>query len=253
MRKPVIAGNWKMNTTYNEALTLALSISNQLENNIKSDVILCPPFVYINEIKEIIKHSNIKLGAQNIYPKNQGAFTGEISPEMLVSLGCKYVIIGHSERREYFSESNSFINQKIKACLSHNLIPILCVGEKLNERESDQTFSIIQTQLEQGLEGLADFISDAPLLIIAYEPIWAIGTGKVASPEQAQEVHSFIRQKLEHILNPNLSAHIRILYGGSVKPDNCKELMKQPDIDGALVGGASLNADSFCQIITLSH
>ena len=247
MGKVIIAGNWKMYTDINEACKLADELVKGFNNKNNVEVVICPPFTNIFEVKKVIKDSLIKLGAQNMYPEEKGAFTGEISPLMVKSAGCDYVIVGHSERREYFKESNEFLNKKVKSALNYGLTPIYCVGEKLEEREANLTFKVIETQLKEGLQGFTP--EDLKKIVIAYEPVWAIGTGKTASPAQAEEVHAFIRDQLTVLSDKETAGEITIQYGGSVKPDNVTELMKQPNIDGALVGGASLKADSFLSII----
>ena len=241
-RKIHIAANWKMNTTLEEAKTLASGITK----NPACTTILCPPFTHLTTVQTIINNTHLKLGAQNIHHESKGAFTGEISGPMLESTGCTYVIIGHSERRQFCHETNVIIRQKLQAAFTHTLIPILCVGESLNERESNQTLSVITTQLTEALQDLPY----QPLLV-AYEPIWAIGTGKVATPEQAQEVHAHIRKTLSLVFTPEIAQTIPLQYGGSVTPQNAEELLAQPDIDGALVGGASLNAESFNTLIKI--
>ncbi len=248
MRRPVIVGNWKMHKTSTEAEELAKALVNHLTDLTDDrEVVLCPPFTGLKVVFEVIKSSPIKLGAQNLHWEKSGAFTGEISALMLKDVGCSYVIIGHSERRTYFCETNSTVNKKIFAALDQGLIPIVCVGETLEEREKNQTFEIIERQIREGLVGLTH--SQALRLIIAYEPVWAIGTGKTATPEQANEVHTFIRYLLAKNFNETVASEIRIQYGGSVRPDNIKSLMSQKDIDGVLVGGASLDADSFTKIV----
>jgi len=255
MRKTIIAGNWKMNTTLQEAETLAESIITNLNPSQKEiEIILCPPFTNLASVAQAIQDSPINLGAQNIHQKAKGAYTGEISASMLQAVNCSHVIIGHSERREHFKESNTLINKKLKTTLSNALTPIFCIGETLEQRENNQTLSIIGTQLSEGLSNLEnDLISEQKPIIIAYEPIWAIGTGKVATPQQAQEVHKFIREKIATLLSHKFAENTSILYGGSVKPDNSQDLMSQTDIDGALVGGASLSAESFLEIIQISE
>ena len=233
--KPVIAGNWKMNLDVESAKDLASSLSNV--DTQSAEVVLCPSFVHLSSVIHSLSDSVVSVGSQNLYYEGNGAFTGEVSAEMLVDLGCKYVILGHSERRELLNETDEVVNQKIKQAIKYQLKPIVCVGETLEQRESGQTFEGIKNQLNLSLDSI-----DLNQVIIAYEPIWAIGTGKVASPEQAEEVHSMIR---DHIQNNE----VPILYGGSVKPNNAKDLLSQNNINGALVGGASLDADSFIQII----
>ena len=247
MRKSVIAGNWKMNKSIKEAIELVNSLKRELIDIQEVEIIVCPVYTVLSDISDLLIDSNIFLGAQNVYWESQGAFTGEISPAMLKDAGCKYVIIGHSERRKYFNESDQTVNKRIKAAQGSGLIPIFCVGETLEEREADKTIDVVKRQLIGGLEGLE---KDALLnLIIAYEPVWAIGTGKTATSSQAQEVHSFIRSWLAEFCSEEVAESLRILYGGSVKPANIGELMQQVDIDGALVGGASLDSSSFVEIV----
>jgi triosephosphate isomerase len=248
MRRKVIAGNWKMNNDLQQSISLVKEIKNLLTNkNINCDIVICPPFTSLNEVKNLIEGSIIKLGAQNMFYEDSGAFTGEISAPMLKSVGCEYVILGHSERRTIFGEKDEMINKKVRKALSHQLKPILCVGETLEEREKDITEKVVKRQIEKGL---IDITPDEILnVIIAYEPVWAIGTGKTATPQQAQEVHQFIRKLLTSMYSKDFAQLIPIQYGGSVKPENAKELLSQNDIDGALVGGACLKADSFIGII----
>jgi triosephosphate isomerase (TIM) len=248
MRIKVIAGNWKMNNDLNESKDLISKLLDGLKNlNSTCDVVICPPFTSLSEASSMIKDSKIKLGAQNIHEEENGAFTGEVSAKMLLSAGCEYVIIGHSERRTIYKESDELINKKINRTLKNNLKPIFCVGELLEEREKNITEQVIKSQI---LKGLQDFsLDDLKDLIIAYEPVWAIGTGKTATPQQAEEVHLFIRKLLTDNYSSEFAENLRILYGGSVKPDNSKDLLSQKNIDGALVGGACLNADSFINII----
>ncbi len=250
MRKPIIAGNWKMYKTINEAIDLANGLKRELfkVNFAAVDVVLCPVFTALSEVAEVLNETDIQLGAQDIYWQEEGAFTGEVSPLMLKDAGCQYVIIGHSERRQFFGETNEAVNKKIKAALKHGLTPIVCVGENLRERESNNTFKVIQDHIKGGLVDIS--AEDMLKTVIAYEPVWAIGTGKTATPDQAQEVHKFIRDLLRKIYGEELACNIRIQYGGSVKPENITELMGKPDVDGALVGGASLKVDSFSLIVT---
>ncbi len=248
MRTKVIAGNWKMNNDINSSIALINEIKKGLlQKNLNVKVIICPPFTSLETAYALIKDTPIKLGAQNMYFETSGAFTGEISPIMLKSVGCEYVILGHSERRTIFKESNQLINKKIKSAINNGLIPIFCIGETLEEREEERTFEIVENQIREGLEGLLE--TELSNLIIAYEPVWAIGTGKNATPEQAQEVHKFIRELISTLYSKEFAEKLIIQYGGSVKPENSKDLISQPDIDGALVGGACLNADSFIKII----
>ena len=248
MRKTVIAGNWKMNNDLKESEKLIVELKNLLQNEKPNcDVIVCPPYTSLSEAYKLLKGSQIKLGAQNMHFEENGAFTGEVSALMLKSVGCEYVILGHSERRHIFGESNEMINKKIKKALSAGLKPIFCVGELLEERERGTTNDVVKKQI---LKGLAEISADEMKnIIVAYEPVWAIGTGKTASPAQAQEVHEFIRDLVEITYSLEVANDLVIQYGGSVKPDNAKELISQKDIDGALVGGACLKADSFVGII----
>ncbi len=249
-RKPFIAGNWKMNKTIKEAIELINGLKRNLSDIEYVDIAVCPPFTALSDAREILIDSNIKLGAQNIYWEKEGAYTGEVSAIMLKDTGCEFVIIGHSERRKYFNETNEDVNKKIKAAFSVELIPIVCVGERLEQREQGKTFDVVKDHITGALTGLSN--DDVLKLVIAYEPVWAIGTGKTATPEQAQEVHVYIRKLLSELYNEETAQSIRIQYGGSVKPENIKELMSQPDIDGALVGGASLELDSFTEIVKAS-
>lgn len=247
MRKPLIAGNWKMYKTIGEAVQLANGIKRGVMDFPNVEVALCPPFVTLSFVYDIISDTDIKLGAQDLYWEKEGAYTGEVSPVMLKDCGCEFVIIGHSERRKYFFETDETVNKKIKAALGIGLSPIVCIGETLQEREAGKTIEIVKGQLEGGLKSLG--IEDMLNLIIAYEPVWAIGTGKNATAAQAQEVHGFIRSWIAKNFSEGASQTLRILYGGSVKPSNIKELIKEQDIDGALVGGASLEVSSFVEIV----
>jgi triosephosphate isomerase len=248
LRKKLIAGNWKMNKTAAEAATLAQDIVTAAGRNTDVDILLCPPFTALETVGKIIDTTTIKLGAQNMHPEANGAYTGEVAAPMLRALFATHVILGHSERRSYFDETDAFINKKVHAALKHQLKPILCVGETLAEREAGTTLKVVQTQLEGGLEGVAK--DQAPAIIIAYEPVWAIGTGKVATTAQAQEVHAFIRALLGKLLGEAAAQKMRILYGGSMKPANAPELLSQKDIDGGLIGGASLEPRSVLELIT---
>ena len=245
-RLPLIAGNWKMHKTRTEARELARQIRRGLEPGRRVEVVLAPPYTALAAVAREIRGSHIGLAAQDTFWERQGAFTGAISPVMLKDGGCGYVIIGHSERRQHFGETNQTVNLKLKAALAAALSPILCIGETLGEREAGQTLKVVGRQLQEGLADLPPAAAES--LVIAYEPVWAIGTGLNATPEQAQEVHAFIRRQLPDLLGPG-GAHIRILYGGSVTPDNAASLLAEPDLDGALVGGASLKGESFLQII----
>ncbi len=243
--KQLIAGNWKMHTTLKEALELAEGTAAAADAQEKADVAVCPPFVYLEAVAKRLAGTSVAVGAQNVFHEDKGAFTGEVSPDMLLDVGCSMVIIGHSERRHIFGETDEAVNKKVLAALRKGLVPILCVGETLEERESGSTSEVVRRQVTAGLRDVA--VNDPASLVIAYEPVWAIGTGKTATPEQAQEVHALIRGILKDELA--LPEDIRILYGGSVKPENASSLLCQPDVDGALVGGASLKADSFKDII----
>ena len=247
MRKNFVAGNWKMNTTSADAEALIQGLKDAVAGVSGLDIAVCPPFPYLSQIAGWVQGSQISVGAQNMYFESKGAFTGEIAPEMLLDVGCQYVILGHSERRHVFMEKDDGINKKVKKAIQVGLNPILCVGELLEEREAGQTESVVETQIKGGLSGVTD--EEMDLVTIAYEPVWAIGTGKTATPEQAQEVHRFIRARISEIYNNEVAEQLCIQYGGSVKPENAKALMDQSDIDGALVGGASLKADSFAAII----
>lgn len=247
MRTPIIAGNWKMNTVVEEAKALVQDLKAQVSDVTNVEIVVCPPFISLTTVSEIIKGSNISLGAQNLYWEKSGAFTAEISAPMLKSAGCTYVIIGHSERRTYFGETDETVNKRIFAALDEDLKPIVCVGETLEEREKGETFDVIKRQVNNGLANLS--VEQMKTLVLAYEPVWAIGTGRTATPDQAQEVHAFVRKLLVEMFGETTAEETRIQYGGSVKPQNIEELMNQADIDGALVGGASLKADSFAQIV----
>ncbi|MBU0561894.1 MAG: triose-phosphate isomerase [Bacteroidetes bacterium] len=251
MRKKVIAGNWKMNLNLSDSIKLVSQIKNGLSENDNVDVIVCPPFTSLETVYTLVKDSPVKLGAQNVHFEKSGAFTGEISTEMLKSVGCEYAIVGHSERRTIFNESDETINKKNKAVLSDGLKLIFCVGETLDEREKGITQKVIETQIKGGLAGINE--NDLKNIIIAYEPVWAIGTGKTASPEQAQEIHKFIRSLIEKLYSASASNDLVIQYGGSVKPNNAVELLSQEDIDGALVGGACLDSASFLEIIKAAY
>ncbi len=246
-RQPLIAGNWKMYKTGPEAVETAKRLRDLASDVKTTDIMIAPTFTAIAQVADILKGSSIATGAQNLYWEKEGAYTGEISPSMLISAGCSYVIIGHSERRQFFGETDEKTQKKVDAAVKEGLKPILCVGESLEERESDKTFSVLDKQIEIGLKDL--FSENLNNLVIAYEPIWAIGTGKTASKDQAQDVHRHLRSGIEKNFGKDFSKGIRILYGGSVKPDNISELMAMPDIDGALVGGASLDAETFSKIV----
>ena len=246
-RKKHIAGNWKMNKTPAEGAALAAELVTLVGKVPDVDIVVCPPFTALEAVGRALDGSIVKLGAQNLHPEASGAFTGEISAPMLRALFATHVIIGHSERRSLFGETDAFINLKVLAALKNQLRPILCVGESLGEREAGTTLKVVQTQLEAGLEGVNK--EQAAGLIVAYEPVWAIGTGKVATSDQAQEVHAFIRGLLTKLFTEPVAERVRILYGGSMKPANAPELLGQKDIDGGLIGGAALEARSFVELI----
>jgi triosephosphate isomerase len=247
LRRPIIAGNWKLNKTIDQAVNFVLELQ-LLVNEVKGvEIVVAPAFTALSAVAKALKASSIGVSAQDLYWENSGAFTGEISPEMIVDSGCTYVIIGHSERRQFFGETNRSVNQKVKAALDVGLVPIICVGEMLEDREADNTEQVVTDQLINGINGLA--ASQISKSVIAYEPVWAIGTGKTASPDQAQEVHALIRFVLTTAYSAEVAESIRIQYGGSVKPSNANELLSKPDVDGALVGGASLEAGSFANIV----
>jgi len=249
-RKPLIAGNWKMYKTGPQAAELANRLKSLVSDVTDVDIMVAPPFTALGIVAEILEGSIIDLGGQDLFWEVEGAYTGEISVSMLKAAGCTHAIIGHSERRQYFGETNTTVNRKVRAALVGGLIPVVCIGESEPERESNQTFSVVQEQLEKGLEGLGS--DEVQRITIAYEPVWAIGTGKTATTGQAQEVHEFIRRRMETAHGNSVASAVRILYGGSVKPENTSDLMAMADIDGALVGGASLDADSFAAIVRLA-
>lgn len=247
MRRPLIAGNWKMNLDRAAAVALAQGVAQGTLHMEGVDVAVCPPFVYIDPVAKALEGSTVGLGAQNMYHEAKGAFTGEISAAMLCDLGCKYVILGHSERRHVLGETDKEINKKVRAALAAKLAPIVCVGELLAEREAGQTLDVIRRQFAGSLAGLS--AEEMARLVIAYEPVWAIGTGKTATPEQAEQVHLDLRRIVEDRYNKQVAEQVRILYGGSVTPDNAAQLLAQPDIDGALVGGASLKTPTFLALV----
>ncbi len=246
-RKPILAGNWKMNMTASQARDLAGKLVPLVAGAKDRDIVLAPPFTSLAAVAETIKGTSIGLAAQNLHWEEKGAFTGEISAEMLLDSGCKYVIIGHSERRQFFGETDDTVNKRTKQALRKGLLPIVCVGETLAEREAGKLNDIISRQVTGGLKDITT--EDMKKIVIAYEPVWAIGTGKTATPEQANEVHALIRQKVGSLFNADIAAGLRIQYGGSVTPENVSRLMSMTDIDGALVGGASLKPDSFAAIV----
>jgi triosephosphate isomerase len=244
--KPFIAGNWKMYKTVPEAVATVQKLHQASSGLEKAQIVVIPPFTALSEVHRVLEESPIQIGAQNMHWEAEGAFTGEVSASMLKDVGCTCVVIGHSERRQYFGETNETVNKKIKSALVHGLVPIMCIGESLEERENSRTITKVQTQIEEGLLGLES--DEIRRIIIAYEPIWAIGTGLTATPEQAQEVHHFIRENVAEKHGNEVASCAIILYGGSVKPANTNSLLKEKDINGALVGGASLSAESFAEI-----
>ncbi|OQA24333.1 MAG: Bifunctional PGK [Verrucomicrobia bacterium ADurb.Bin345] len=247
MRKPIVAGNWKLNKTVAEAVNLIEAIKEKAADIQGVDIVVCPPFTALQAAKAALAGSSVDLGAQNMHWEKSGAFTGEVSAEMLREVGCHYVILGHSERRQYFKETDEQVNRKAKAALAGGLRPIVCVGELLEERESGRTEAVVSAQVRGSLAGLS--ASDLLKTVVAYEPVWAIGTGRTATPAQAQEVHALIRSLLKELADEHVAQSVRIQYGGSVKPSNAKELFGQKDIDGGLIGGASLEAGSFLDIV----
>jgi triosephosphate isomerase (TIM) len=249
MRKKIVAGNWKMNLNLKEGIELANSVQNYFEGkkSVKAEVVLCPPFIHLASLCERSGKSQVKIGAQNCASEASGAYTGEVSAAMIKSTGAEYVIIGHSERRTYYKETDSLLNKKTVLALKNNLKVIFCCGEVLAEREAGIHFDVVKGQLENGIFNLD--VKDFANIIIAYEPVWAIGTGVTASPEQAQEMHKFIRSQVEKKLGKQIAENTTILYGGSCKPSNAKELFSKPDVDGGLIGGAALSKEDFCGII----
>jgi triosephosphate isomerase len=248
MRKPIIAGNWKMYKLLDDAVQTALALKPLVANSNHCDIVIAPPFTSLKTVADRLEGSNVNVAGQDCSTQNEfGAHTGEVTPGMLKDVGCSYVIIAHSERRQFYSETDESANRKLKAAINAGLSPIFCIGEVLSEREAGSAEDVVETQLNAGLEGLT--VADMERIIVAYEPVWAIGTGKTATPEQAQEMHGYIRQKVSEIHGKTVAESLRVLYGGSVKPDNISDLMAQPDVDGALVGGASLEAESFAKIV----
>ena len=246
-RRTIVASNWKMNLDRAKARDLATAVAARAAEAGTTELVLCPPAVYVETVAAALGGSSpVALGAQNMHDQSSGAFTGEVAPPMLLDLGCRYVILGHSERRTLFGETDAVVNAKTRAALAAGLTPIVCVGETLEEREGNRTQAVVTTQINGSLAGLPP--ADLEKIVVAYEPVWAIGTGRVATPQQAQEVHALIRGLLGGLASPAVAAKVRIQYGGSVKPDNAADLAVQPDIDGALVGGASLKADDFLGI-----
>jgi triosephosphate isomerase len=247
MRPKFVAGNWKMFTSSASAKGLAATVANKLGGDTRVQVAVCPPFPWLTAVADALKGTQVMLGGQNCHFEKEGAYTGEVSPAMLKDAGCQCVIVGHSERRHGLNETDEFLNKKTKAALAAGLKVIFCIGELLAEREGNKTETVLDTQLTNGLAGLT--AAQMHELVIAYEPVWAIGTGKVATPEQAQETHAFVRGKIKSLFGENVANHVQIQYGGSVKPDNAATLLQLPDVDGALVGGASLKADQFLAIV----
>ncbi|MGB2804673.1 MAG: triose-phosphate isomerase [Candidatus Zixiibacteriota bacterium] len=250
MRIPIIAGNWKMHKTEQEAVDLASDLKERLKSIKGVKVVICPPFTSLSSVSKAIERSNISLGGQNMHWEEKGAYTGEVSPTMLLTAGCEYVIIGHSERRALFSETDNMVSLKTKSSLKFYLSPIICVGERLEQREANETKEVVEHQVKGAFKDLNS--EDAEKTVVAYEPVWAIGTGKTATPQQANEVHLFIRELLSSEFGKQCAEKINILYGGSVKAENSRELLEMPEIDGALVGGASLDAESFEKIVRSS-
>ncbi len=246
-KRPFIAGNWKMHKTIPEAVELVKALNEAISEPTDAEIVAIPPATALSEVKKALQGSTIKIGAQNFYWEEKGAFTGEVSAPMLKDAGCQYVVIGHSERRQYFGETDETVNKKIRAALAQELIPIVCIGESLEEREKEETIEKVESQINAGLNGLGK--EEMSQIITAYEPIWAIGTGLTATPAQAEEVHSFIREKLTEKYGNEIASCAIILYGGSVKPENTCSLLIEQNINGALVGGASLEAGSFIQIV----
>ena len=246
-RIPLMAGNWKMNKTVEEAIDLVKQLKGAISGIKEVEVAVAPAFTALHAVSKELKDSTVRLAAQNVFWEEKGAFTGEVSPLMLKEVGCAYVIIGHSERRQFFGETDETVNRRMKMVIAHGMKPIFCIGEMLKEREENRTFSVVERQIEGGLKDIKE--NEVKTMVIAYEPVWAIGTGKTATPQQAEEVHRFIRQKLERLYSQGMAEAVRIQYGGSVKPENATELLWQPNVDGALVGGACLKVDSFAGII----
>lgn len=247
MRKTIIAGNWKMNKTPSQAVAFIEELKPMVAGITDCDIVVCPPATALAAVVAACKGTNIAVGAQNVHWEANGAYTGEIATDMLLDIGVKYVIIGHSERRQYFGETDETVNKRTKAALAAGLIPLTCIGEVLEEREGGQTETVIERQIRLGLAGIST--DDMKKVVIAYEPVWAIGTGKTATPEMAEETHAFIRKILAEMFNTDVAAAVRLQYGGSMKADNAAALVAQPDIDGGLIGGASLKADAFTALI----
>lgn len=250
MTRPFIAGNWKMYKSIPETINLINSIKAGVHTVTDVDIVICPPFTALQAANEALADSKIDLGAQDMHYETEGAFTGEISPIMLKDVGCRYVILGHSERRMHFKETDELVNKKVLAALKYSFIPIVCIGETLEEREARRAMEVVKRQFDHSLANIEP--KEMERVIIAYEPVWAIGTGRTATPEQAEQMHSYIRRLLHEKCGDEISGKVRILYGGSVKPDNVQQLMEKPNLDGALVGGASIKAESFIQIVANS-
>jgi len=251
MRKPLIVGNWKMNKTVTESIALIKDLLDLIKGYQETEVVICPPFTSLWVARELIEGSNIFLGAQNVYFQNEGPYTGEISARMLQNIGCSYVILGHSERREYFQETSQEVAKKVRQALAYGIKPIVCVGEKLEERESGKAEEIVREELEAIFSILKT--PDTEKVVFAYEPIWAIGTGKSATPSDANEMIKYIRELIKNEYDNKIAEEMRILYGGSVNPENIKSMMAEPDVDGALVGGASLQAVTFSQLVKFNN
>ncbi|WP_158826327.1 triose-phosphate isomerase [Mucilaginibacter lacusdianchii] len=250
MRKKIVAGNWKMNMDYNEGLALFSEIANMVKDEVtgSQQAVVCSPFIHLSSLGQLAKgYDKVSIGAQNIHQNESGAYTGEVSAKMVKSTGAEYVILGHSERRQYFDEDNQLLSLKTEAALKHGLKPIFCIGETLDEREAEQHFDVIRTQLKEGIFSLST--EQFGQLVLAYEPVWAIGTGKTATAEQAQEIHAFIREEIANNYSQEVADNTTILYGGSANPKNASELFAQPDIDGGLIGGASLKSRDFLDIV----
>jgi len=246
MRRTIIAGNWKMHGTLDEATALASAVVAATAESSGAEVVLCPPFTALDSVARTIDRTQVSLGAQDLHWEAQGAYTGEVSAAMLLDLGCRFVIVGHSERRSYFGETDESVNRKAEAAIAAGLRPIVCIGETLEQRECGETEQVVRAQVERGLEGLGDALRE---IVVAYEPVWAIGTGRTATAEQAQAAHALIRETLAALGGATAAASVRIQYGGSMNPGNAAELLSCPDVDGGLIGGASLDADSFAQIV----
>lgn len=250
IRRPIIAGNWKMYKTIQEAIDIAIGLKRKFYTFSAADVVICPPFTVLSKVNDTISDSSIMLGAQDVFWEDEGAFTGEISPKMLKDAGARYVIVGHSERRLYFNETDENVNKKVKTVLRYGMVPIMCVGERLEDRDHGLTFEVLEKQITRGLKEFTK--EEVVRIVIAYEPVWAIGTGRTATPQEAQDSHKFIRDLIGRLYEKETASKVRIQYGGSVKPENISKLMSEEDIDGALVGGASLDLNSFVQIVERS-